>query len=130
MMNSGSRARNGIVLRIWTGPLNSCSRKRVSPAIVPATPPPAVTIDLCNVRHVLEFEIPLVQIQLTWHLVTRKKNIREAIIIKVADTYAAAVIHIREIERVDGIVLDDTIVEMYVGMIGRDEFKQGFASLT
>jgi hypothetical protein len=95
-----------------------------------AAAPPAVTIYLCNVRNVLKSKIPFIQIELTGHLIACKINIRKAVIIKIPDTYPATVIHIWKIERVYGIVLDDMIIEMYIGMIGRDKFKQPLASLT
>ena len=55
--------------------------------------------------------------------ISGKINILLAIIIEIADTYTTTIINIYNIQRIDGIILNNFVVKSDAGMRGRDFFK-------
>jgi hypothetical protein len=69
-------------------------------------------------------EITLIEIELIRHTIAGKIDIRSAIAVKVTNAYAAAIVEVGHVKRIDRVVLDNLVVEIAAGMGRWDLFEQ------
>ncbi len=70
-----------------------------------------------DIGNVFENKIPLIQVKLIGYHIAGKIDIRQAIVIKIADANTGPIVNIDDVKNIDTVIFCDLIIEVNAGML-------------